>query len=110
MKWNKNQKESIIQEQVFKEKQHRYTEELMEKVLEKFNQFPNRELIWFDPFESLEMRAYLREIYCGNLIDEVYLRKLCEEFQLEFSFNVEVEGDYPTLYFERKKEKTLQKK
>ena len=43
--WNKKQKEITIQEQAFKEKQHRYTEELVEKALEKLNQFPNQELI-----------------------------------------------------------------
>ncbi len=107
--WNKKQKESTIQEQAFKEKQHRYTEELVEKALEKLKQFPNQELIWFDPFESWETRLYVQELCYGNLIDEVYLKELCKELNLRFFANVEVEGDYPTLYFERKKEKTLQK-
>ena len=107
--WNKKQKEITIQEQAFKEKQHRYTEELVEKALEKLNQSPNQELIWFDPFESWGTRLYVQELCYGNLIDEVYLKKLCKELNLRFFANVEVEGDYPTLYFKRKKEKTLQK-
>ncbi len=107
--WLTKKKEILVEEQSFKIKQYHYTEELFRKALERFELNPKSEMIYFDPFESMETRKYIAELCCNNLISNEYIKELCDKFDLKFSTNVEVEGDYPTLYFTKEVKKTLQK-
>lgn len=107
--WLKKEKKMLLEEKAFQEKQYLYTEELLKKAFEKFSLDPDCEMVYFDPFESIETRQYIVKICQNNLINDEYMNQLCQTFGLKFSVNVETEGDYPTIYFKKIRKKTLQK-
>ena len=107
--WLKKEKEMLLEEKAFQEKQYLYTEKLLEKALEKFSLDPESEMVYFDPFESTETRRYISELCRNNLINDEYMNQLCQTFGLKFSANVETECDYPTIYFKKIPKKTYKK-
>lgn len=94
-----SKKELTLEELQFIEEQRMKTEELFYKVVKYFEENKNQESVFFAPFQSWDMRLYLSNLFRKNLIDENYMKKLCKLYNLDFTINFEIEGDYPTIYF-----------
>lgn len=111
MVFKRREKKVTEEELKFIALQKKSTEDLFNKAIELFEQDPTAKLVYFAPFQSWETRLYLTKLFKENLINKEYMKELCKENDLNFSINMEIEGDYPTIYFVRvlKEDKKLKK-